>query len=99
MCENYIAQIMRENRDDHVVHGMLAYQMRIYHQSWSELKKVLEKTVPQINQNKIIIEKILHNHQESHKFWLKIMNEQAAPYDNKGKRQSAEAHPSLNVTA
>ena len=72
VCENYIAQIMRENRNDHVVHGMLAYQMRVYRQSWSELKEVLEKTVPQINQNKVIIEKILHNHQESHKFWLKI---------------------------
>ena len=99
ICQRSLNKLLSECVSDPMVHSMLAYQTRLYEKNWNQLKDEFRLVIPMINKNKSIIQKILHNHQESHKFWLRIMTEQAAPYNEKGKRKSTEAQSTLNITA
>ena len=72
-----------ENQDQHLSQYSSKLVMKLDQliESYRDLK-------PQIEKNRFIITRLLHNHQESYRFWSELKKENSSNYTSKGARVS-----------
>lgn len=62
-------------------------------------KTLREQTEPKIEMNRYLTERLLHQHQESYRFWQSVAQESQATYDAGGSQRSSTTPPVLRVKA
>ena len=79
-------------------------EYRVFDHERSKLRKVFdefktlnEKYQPKIEMNRYLIRKLLHNHQETFRFWQSIAAESESTYGSTGATKQQVSQPTLKV--
>lgn len=64
-----------------------------------QCQRDFEQLKPEVEKNRFILARLLHNHQESYKFWQTTVTEASSSYDKTGLRRGPEAISQFHTKA
>jgi len=99
LCIEYLKQLKEKFPSTGLSTQVLDHQIKAIDELFIKLQKVMSEVKPAIETNKLVLQKMAFNYQESYRFWMELDAEFTASYNAQGLQKSSENNSILRVKA
>lgn len=99
LCIEYIKKLREKFPTSGLSVQIIDHQTKALDELFAKLQKVMSEVKPVIETNKLVLQKMAFNYQESYRFWKELDAELTASYNAQGLQKSSENNSVLRVKA